>query len=99
MLKPEKTQLIAKLASELKDAQTIVMVDFAGLNIANQQELKKRLKEVGARMLVAKNTLIRLAGKEAKIEEQTLTDSVLSGQTALILSSGDPVSPIQIIGK
>ncbi len=99
MLKPEKTQLIKDITKELSDAQTIVFVDYTGLNMGSQQELKKRLKEIGARMIVVKNTILRIAGTEAKLDDQALTDSVLSGQTAVILSSTDPVAPIQVIGK
>lgn len=99
MLKIQKTQLIKDMTRELSNAQTIVFVDYGGLNMSSQQELKKRLKEIGARMIVVKNTVLRLAGTEAKIDDQVLTDSVLSGQTAVILSSADPVAPIQILGK
>jgi len=37
--------------------------------------------------------------KEAGISEEVLTDEVLSGQTALIMTEGDSVAPIQIVGK
>jgi large subunit ribosomal protein L10 len=99
MLKPQRTELIGKLTTEFKNAQTILLVDYTGLNMTSQQELKKRLKEVGAKMTVAKNTLLRIAGTEAKVDDQALTDSVLSGQTALVTSSSDPVAPIQVLGK
>jgi len=99
MLKAQKTELLKEVTKDLLEAQTIVFVDYTGLNMTMQQELKKRLKEVGARMVVVKNTLIRLAGTQAKLTDEALTDSVLSGQTAVILSSSDPIAPIQVIGK
>jgi large subunit ribosomal protein L10 len=99
MLKAQKQTVVEVITDELKKATTVVMVDFTGLSMGTQQELKKRLKEVGAKMMVAKNTLIKRAGSEAKIDDQTLTDAVLSGQTALILSSNDPIASIQVLGK
>ena len=99
MLKAQKQQVVQILTNQLKDAGTVVMIDFTGLTMATQQELKKRLKEVGAKMVVAKNTLIKRAGSEAKLDDQVLTDVVLSGQTALILSSSDTLASVQVLGK
>jgi large subunit ribosomal protein L10 len=50
-------------------------------------------------MVVVKNTLIKIAGKEAGLSNEVLTDEVLSGQTALILTTGDSIAPIQVVGK
>lgn len=69
------------------------------MGVKTQQELKRRLKAVQARMLVVKNTLLKRAGEQAKIDQQLLTDSVLSGQNALIVSEEDSIIPIQILGK
>jgi large subunit ribosomal protein L10 len=99
MKKTEKATIISSLAKEFTSSTSTTFVDFAKLGVAPQQELKKALKTAGARMFVAKNTLIRLAGQEAKLPEASLTDQVLSGQTAIILTTGDPVAPIQALGK
>lgn len=99
MNKQNKTDLIKDLAPKLKAASSIVFVNFAGLSVDLQQKLKLELKAIGSDMTVVKNTLIRLAGKEAGINEEALTDEVLSGQTALIMTEGDAVAPIQVIGK
>ena len=99
MLKQDKVNLVSDLTPKLKTAKSLVFVNFAGLSVTLQQKLKKELKEVGANMTVIKNTLIKRAGLEAKISEEVLTSEVLSGQTALILTEGDSVAPIQVIGK
>ena len=99
MLKQDKVNLVSDLTPKLKSAKSLIFVNFAGLSVTLQQKLKKELKEVDADMTVIKNTLIKRAGLEAKISEEVLTDEVLSGQTALILSEGDSVAPIQIIGR
>ena len=99
MLKQDKVNLVSDLTPKLKTAKSLVFVNFAGLSVTLQQKLKRELKEVGADMTVIKNTLIKRAGLEAKISEEALSDEVLSGQTALILTEGDSVAPIQVIGK
>ena len=99
MNKQNKTDLIKDLAPKLKASTSIVFVNYAGLSVTLQKKLKDQLKAIGSDMTVVKNTLIRLAGKEAGIDESVLSDEVLSGQTAVIMTEEDAVAPIQIIGK
>ena len=99
MNRTNKSSLIKDLAPELKKASSIVFVNFAGLSVGLQQKLKLELKAIGSDMTVVKNTLIKLAGKEAGLNVEVLTDEVLSGQTALIMTEGDSIAPIQVLGK
>ena len=94
-----KKDLVVSLSPRLKNAKSIVLVNFTGLSVSLQQKLKLALKAIGSDMTVVKNTLIKRAGKEAGIDDQILTNEVLSGQTALILTEDDAVAPIQVIGK
>jgi large subunit ribosomal protein L10 len=96
---PTKKEAVAKLAEALKAAASVAFVDYAGMNVAQQNELKKRLKEAGGAMLVAKNTLIKLAGKEAGTADEALAEEVLEGQTAMVTASEDAVAPIRVLGK
>ncbi len=50
-------------------------------------------------MTVVKNTLFKLAGEGAKIPKDTLSDTVLSGPTALIITEEDPIAPLQILAS
>lgn len=99
MKKQEKIFFVDNLTEELKSAKSFVLVNFAGLSVKMQQELKRRLKDVGSRMLVVKNTLLKRAGERAKIDREILSDSVLSGQTALIIGEKDPIAYIQVLGN
>lgn len=99
MLKAQKKSLVEKLEKELKEAKSVVLVNYTGLNVKAQQDLKNRLKEAGSRMIVVKNTLLKRAGEEAKVDAKLLDEQVLQGQTALVLSGEDAVAPIQILGK
>lgn len=99
MKKAEKTLFVDNLTAEMKSAKGLIVINYSGLNVAAQRELKDRLKEVDAKMVVVKNTLLKRAGEAAKIDKGILEDSVLTGQTALVVSGGDPVSAIQVLGR
>lgn len=99
MNKQQKVKLVEDLATELKNAKSIVLINYSGLSVKAQQDLKKRLKEADSRMLVIKNTLLKRAGSQSGISDKVLTDTVLSGQTALVIGTGDPIAPIQVLGK
>ena len=99
MLKAEKVIFVDNLKEELKDAKSVTLVNYAGLGVKAQQELKSRLSAVGGKMIVVKNTLLKRAGESVGIDKGLLTDSVLAGQTALVIASEDPIAPIQVLGK
>jgi large subunit ribosomal protein L10 len=99
MNKLEKVTFVENLQKELKGAKSVVLVNYAGLSVKAQQELKKRLTEVGGKMIVVKNTLLKLAGEAAGVDKNILTEEILVGQTALVIATDDPVAPIQVLGK
>lgn len=95
----KKKDFVKALTTTLSGATSVVIIDPSNMSVKSQQELKKRLTGVGATMTVVKNTLLKLAGHEAKIDEKTLSDEVLSGPTALVLGSTDPIAPLQVLAK
>lgn len=99
MRKQEKSFFVQNLAAELKSASSVVLVDYSGLNVKAQQDLKKRLKEVEAKMVVVKNTLFKLAAQSIKAEKEVITDTVLSGPTAVVITEKDPIAPLQVLAK
>jgi len=99
MLKSEKPIFVDNLSEQLKEASAVVLLDYTGLTVKLQQDLKNKLREIGAEMSIIKNTLLGRAGKDAKMPEEVLTDTVLSGPTALIISKDDPIAPLQVIAK
>ena len=99
MKKAEKVVLVDNLIGELKEAKSVVLINYAGLTVKSQQELKARLKGIGAKMLVVKNTLLKRAAEAVKLDSELLTEDILSGQTAIVIGIQDAVSPIQVLGK
>jgi large subunit ribosomal protein L10 len=99
MKKAEKVFFVDNLKAELKDAKSVILVNYAGLAVKPQQELKSRLSEVGGKMVVIKNTLLLRAVESAGFDKKDLEGDALTGQTALIIGTDDPVAPIQVLGK
>lgn len=99
MKKTEKVSFVENLTEELKTATSVVLVDYTGLSVKSQQELKKRLSVVGAQMSVVKNTLFKISGKQAELSNDLLSDTTLSGPTAMIVTESDPIAPLQVLAR
>lgn len=99
MYKKDKPDFVQSLTNKLTGTTATLLVDYTGLGVKKQQDLKKKLKEAESAMFVAKNRLFRIAAKSADFPDELLTDEILSGQTAFITTKGDPISPIQIMAK
>ncbi|MCH5211864.1 MAG: 50S ribosomal protein L10 [Oscillospiraceae bacterium] len=93
VLEAKKAQVAA--ATELiRSAQTGVLVDYRGLNVAEDTELRNKLREANVTYMVIKNKILERAVKEAGIEG---LDEVLHGPTALAVSAEDAVAPAKVI--
>ena len=91
-----KKQIVAALTETLKGAAAGVLVDYKGINVADDTKLRKELREAGVEYSVVKNTMLRFAAKEAGLEGW---DEVLNGTTALAVSKEDPIIAAKIIAK
>ena len=56
-----KQPIVDKIAEEIKDAQSVVLVDYRGLTVAQDTELRKQLREAGVIYKVYKNTMMKRA--------------------------------------
>ncbi len=92
----EKKTIVAALAEKIKASGTGVLVDYKGLTVAEDTELRKALRAAGVEYAVVKNTLTRFALKEAGYEG---LDEVLNGTTSLALAGDDVVAPAKVICK
>ena len=90
----QKKQAVAQLSENLKEACAGVIVNYSGINVADDTKLRKELREAGDTYVVVKNTLLGRALKEAGIDG---LDSVLEGTTALAYSKTDYVSAAKIL--
>jgi large subunit ribosomal protein L10 len=87
MVSPDKEAAVAQLAGEFRESNGAVLTEYRGLTVKQLQELRRSLGE-HARYAVAKNTLTKLAAKQADVE---LPDELLVGPTAIAFITGDVV--------
>jgi large subunit ribosomal protein L10 len=80
----KKMEAVAGMAARLRAAPAAVLVDFRGLRVAEESELRRLLREARVEYRVVKNTLARRAAREAGIEG---LDPLLVGPTALAFSA------------
>lgn len=92
----QKQEAVAQLADKMKSAAAGVLVDYRGLTVAEDTELRNKLREAGVEYSVVKNTLTRFAANQIGFEE---LDGVLNGPTSLALSFEDPVAPAKILAE
>ena len=91
-----KKATVAQIKEKLTTAQSVVLVDYRGLNVAEVTELRKQFRAAGVEYAVLKNSLVGIAAKEVGIEG---LDSILEGPTALAFGMTDAVAPAKIIAK
>ena len=87
---------VAAIAERLNGACSGVIVDYKGINVADDTALRKELREAGVEYTVSKNTMIERAVKGTSLEG--LTDC-LAGTTALATSAEDYVAAARILCK
>src|SRR5437588_6659604 len=84
----QKQRDLEALAQEFQTATAGMLVGFKKLTVAKDQELRRQLREAGARYSVVKNTLARKAAEGTPFEQAA---EHFKGVTALALAEGDPV--------
>ena len=92
----QKKQQVAELVDLLKGSVAGVLVDYKGINVADDTALRKELREAGVKYSVVKNTLLGLAAKEAGLDDLS---KVLEGTTAIAISPDDHTAAARILKK
>jgi large subunit ribosomal protein L10 len=80
-MRQEKKAISAEYINRLNGAPFFIVADYTGLKVQHFSELRKRLRTSGAEIHVVKNTIFRIAAKEAGLADLTGT---LSGQIAVV---------------
>jgi large subunit ribosomal protein L10 len=89
MPRAEKEARVKGLAERLSESQAAVLAGYRGLTVHEAAELRSALAEVDTRFSVVKNSLTRLAVKEAGLEGLS---ELIDGPTAIAFVAGDPVA-------
>ena len=91
-----KAPIVEEISANIKDAKSIVVVDYRGLTVEQDTILRKSLRENNVTYKVYKNTLIKRA--IAGTEFEGLTDC-LEGPTAIAISTEDATAPARVLCK
>lgn len=91
-----KQPIVQAIVDDITGAESVVLVDYRGLTVAQDTELRKQLREAGVIYKVCKNTMMKRAfeGTEfAALEEH------LEGPSAIAISKDDATAPARILCK
>jgi len=89
----EKKKTVELLTEKLK-SHAGVLVDYSGISVNQDTEMRVKLREANVDYSVVKNTMMKFAIKNVGFDE---LDPVLNGTTSMAVSKDDPVAPAKII--
>ena len=91
-----KKPIVEEIAAAVKDAQSVVLVDYRGLTVEQDTQLRKQLREAGITYKVYKNTMMNFAFKGTDYESLL---PYLEGPSALAISTEDATAPARVLCK
>ena len=91
-----KQPIVAEISEAIKDAQSVVLVDYRGLTVEQDTALRKQLREAGVTYKVYKNTMMNFAFKGTDFEGLA---PYLEGPSAVAISTTDATAPARILAK
>ena len=91
-----KQPIVEEISANIKDAQSVVLVDYLGISVAEDTQLRKQLREAGVNYKVYKNTLMNFAFKGTDFESLA---PMLDGPNAIAISTTDATAPARILSK
>ena len=91
-----KQPIVEEISANIKDAQSVVLVDYRGLTVEQDTNLRKQLREAGITYNVYKNTMMNFAFKGTDCESLA---PYLEGPSAIAISSTDATAPARILCK
>ena len=91
-----KQPIVAEISEGIKDAQSVVLVDYRGLTVEEDTELRKQLRAAGVTYKVYKNTMMNFAFKGTDFEGLA---PYLNGPSAMAYSTEDATAPARVIAE
>ena len=90
-----KVNKVEELSKIIKDSSSMYLTNYSGLDVAKITQLRRMLTKSSVRFIISKNTLTRIASKQAGLGD--ILDSSLKGQIGIAYSSHDPSAPARVI--
>ena len=93
-MRAEKKIISSEYVARLNSSPFFIVVDYTGLRVGPMTELRKRLNKAGAEIHVVKNTIFRIAAKEAGVAD---LGGSLTGQMAVVSGSKDVSAAAKVL--
>ena len=91
-----KKPIVDEISAGIKDAQSVVLVDYRGLTVEQDTRLRKNLREAGITYKVYKNTFMNFAFKGTAFEGLA---PYLEGPSAVAISTEDATAPARVLSE
>jgi large subunit ribosomal protein L10 len=93
-MRPEKQSLTKEYLARLNASPFFIVVNYKGLNVGHLTELRKRLNKAGAEVHIVKNSIFRIAAKDAGIAD---LNGTLTGQLAVVTGQKDISTAAKVV--
>lgn len=91
-----KQPIVDEISASINGAQGVVLVDYRGLTVEQDTQLRKQLREAGVVYKVYKNTLVKRAIAGTEFESMS---ELLEGPTAIAISKDDATAPARVLAN
>lgn len=93
-INPKNIEKVSRIKDNLEDAKSIIFVNYKGLTVKEDTDLRRKFRDNSVNYFVCKNTLLKLAIHDLHIQG---IDEYLSGPTAVAVSKEDEIIPAKLI--
>ena len=90
---------LKNIQQKLSQSTSVVMADYRGLSVGQQDELRREVKQVDGELIVVKNTLLKLALEQEKIDLPSDFEESLQGPTITLFAYGDEIAPLKVLAN
>ena len=91
-----KQPIVEEISAGIKDAQSVVLVDYRGLTVAQDTQLRRNLRDAGVTYKIYKNTFMNRAFQGTDFEALT---PYLNGPSAIAYSATDATAPARVLAE
>lgn len=91
-----KQPIVEEISASIKDAASVVLVDYRGLTVEQDTNLRRELRAAGVTYKVYKNTMMNFAFKGTDFEALA---PYLEGPSAIAISTDDATAPARVLAK
>src|SRR6185295_4805381 len=95
-MRPEKQNLTKEYLVRLNGSPFFIVVDYKGLKVAQLTQLRSRLNKAGAEIHIVKNSIFRIAAKEAGVGD---LNGAMTGQVAVVTGQRDISTAAKVVKK